>query len=165
MLNREFFYWIVGYFDLADTCTLSEDQWEMVQRHLELMLNVSRFRPSLVAIMLENEPEDLVHLCRSQILGTRPSESEICYYLQGYFEISGATKINETQRDKIIDLFLLNNIGLSYRGVDIFVHVVRNSDNLKDLLNDIFQHAIDISYGLSDEEMILTQRIHDGEKI
>ena len=161
-------YWICGWFDLSNTCELSQTQWEMVQRHFDLMLAVSNNCPSLVAINLENEkdnPEQLSYLCHSQISGERPSEAEIMYYIQGFYEISGVGsdyKLNKEQINQISELFILNNTGVSPKGIDIFINIVQNTDQVKQKLNDIFEHAIDLSYGLNEEELAATQRIHDG---
>jgi len=81
--------------------------------------------------------------------------------LQGFFEISGFEgELTKSQQEKIVDMFRLNNSGISPRGMQIYLKVTQNSTQLKKLLNQIFQHVIDQSYGLSDDEMIKTGLIH-----
>ena len=164
MLNKEFFFWISGWFDLSNTTELSESQWEMVKNHLELMLTVTNYCPSIVAMNLENNKQ-LSYLCKSQIMGERPNEHELMYYVQGFFEISGVGsdyRFNNEQINQIAELFLLNNTGISPHCTDIFINIVNNTGKVKELLNNIFEHAIDVSYGLSEEEMIETAKIHSG---
>ena len=87
------------------------------------------------------------------------------YYIQGFYEISGVEsdyKLNKEQINQITELFFLNNTGVSPKGIDIFISVVQNTDQVQQKLNDIFEHAIDLSYDLNQEELVATQRIHDG---
>ena len=161
MLNREFFFWICGYFELAGNKQLTQRQWEIVKNHFKLMLKVTKHRPSIVAINLNNDLY-LAGLCFSQIENCRPTEAEIMYYIQGFYEISAFTgKLNKNQTKKIIDLFMENNLGISPTGVEIFVTIGNGKDPRK-MLNEIFLHDIDNSYGLSPEEMIETAKIHSG---
>ena len=70
MLNREFFFWLCGYFDISGNTQLTQRQWEVIQRHYELMLSVSLYCPSVVAMNLENDP-DLSKICHTQIQDVR----------------------------------------------------------------------------------------------
>ena len=160
MLNREFFFWLCGYFDICGNDQLTQRQWEMIQRHYELMLSVSLYCPSIVAMNLENDP-DLSKICHTQIQDVRPTEAEIMYWLQGFFEISGFEgELTKSQQERIVDMFRLNNSGISPRGMQIYLKVTENSTQLRNLLNQMFQHVIDQSYGLSEEEMIKTGLLH-----
>ena len=156
-------FWICGYFDIAFCNKLTDKQWEMVQRHFELMLVVSQYRPSIVATNLDNNAQ-LSYMCHSQIEGVRPTESEIMYYIQGFFEISGVTDhiLDKRQQQLIVNLFLHNNTGISYRGIDIFISVCQNKMQLQSQLNEIFVHDIDQSYGLTDEELEKANQVHLG---
>ena len=161
MLNREFMFWICGYFDICGNTQLTQRQWEIVLRHFQLMLKVSNQRPSVTAITL-NHDDNLAWLCRSQIKNVRPSEAEIMYYIQGFYEISGFEgKLNKVQTKKIVELFMFNNEGISPAGVEVFIEV-GNMGDPRELLKEMFQHVIDNSYGLSEEEMIETAIIHSG---
>ena len=161
MLNREFMFWICGYFDICGNTQLTQRQWEIVLRHFKLMLRVTNYRPSVTAINL-NHDENLVWLCRSQINNVRPTEAEIMYYIQGFYEISGFEgKLTKAQIKIIVDLFMFNNEGISPTGIEIFC-AVGNNENPRELLKAMFEHVIDNSYGLSPEEMIETARIHSG---
>ena len=163
MLNRQFFFWICGYFDLCGNTQLTQHQWQIVIRHFKLMLSVTNYRPSVVAVNL-NHDDNLAWLCRSQIENCRPSESEIMYYIQGFFEISGFEgKLTKAQVKKIVDLFMFNNTGISPAGIEVFCAVGNNTPELQGLLNAMFENQIDNSYGLSEKEMIETQKIHDGQ--
>ena len=136
----------------------------MVKRHIELMLKVTNYCPSLVAVNLENNKR-LSYLCKSQILGERPNEHDLMYYVQGFFEISGVGsdfRLNKQQIIQISELFLLNNTGISPQGMNIFINIVNNTKKVKELLNNIFEHAIDNSYNLTQEELIETAEIHSG---
>ena len=160
MLNREFMFWLCGYFDICGNDQLTQRQWEMVQRHYELMVSVTRYCPSIIALNLENDA-DLSKICHTQIQGVRPTEAEIMYWLQGFYEISGFEgSLTTVQQTMIIEMFRLNNTGISPRGMQIYLKVTQNSTQLKKLLNKIFQHVIDQSYGLSEEEMIKTGLLH-----
>ena len=161
MLNREFFFWICGYLELCGNSQFTQRQWEVVMNHFKLMLKVTRYRPSVTAINLIND-ENFEWMCRSQIENVRPTEAEIMYYIQGFYEISGFEgKLNKVQTKKIVELFMFNNDGISPAGIEVFV-VVGNNGDPRELLKVMFQHVIDNSYNLTKEEMLVTQKIHDG---
>jgi len=161
MLNREFFFWICGYLELCGNSQFTQRQWEVVMNHFKLMLKVTSYRPSVTAINLIND-ENFEWMCRSQIENVRPTEAEIMYYIQGFYEISGFEgKLNKVQKKKIVELFMFNNEGISPAGIEVFVEVGNNGDP-RELLKALFQHVIDNSYNLTEEEMFEAQMIHDG---
>ena len=71
-------------------------------------------------------------------------------------------RLNKEQISQIAELFLLNNTGITPQCTNIFINIVNNTGKGKDLLNNVFEHTIDASYGLTQEELIETAKIHSG---
>ena len=119
--------------------------------------------------LLSNEPklDDLAF----ELDGVRPTWSEVMYFVQGFIEISDCDEnfkqiyLTDSQQKTMIEFFKFNLDGYPPEAVAIFELITEEHPSFEELqkaLYPIFQHKIDNSYGLTEEEMKQTQDIHDS---
>lgn len=110
---------------------------------------------------------------------------EFIYWLQGYIEISLSHKDTKNLTLDMVQIKLIKNyiqeLGIRKNVGPIILHTVHwidgflsttsvelsaeNCGILVEKLNNIFEHVIDVSYGLSDEDNQELSQIHNGPPV
>ncbi len=191
MYNREFLCWLAGFIQLSTQIDpkfhLSPLQRKVILNHAKLCQEVSQGKLTLYAdyvlrFVLDEEKcgiESLSQYTLEQfkLLADQLTDNELCYYMQGYFEISRQSIWNRDCLDLVMNLFECNVTGLSndlraqyyqwrreLQGEDNSITKLYDCTVWMRKLNSIFMHSIDDEYeGFQDEETKKRlQAIHDG---
>jgi hypothetical protein len=181
MRNTEFTAWLQGFLSLdpAPTEPLTARQRSIIKAHANLLNAVEegRFTTTNYWIWCDIEEDEaidkqtLVRMVRKQYLQKPwPSSNELCYFLQGFFEIAdGASVWTPAQRrivlrelDRNLDGLMPMMIALQQLIHDFHGPEPMPIQHISDSLNSAFLHDVDPSYGFSAEKNAQLRDIHDG---
>jgi len=181
MLNCEFTWWCWGFLcldEVDDDYDFTLKHRAIIKAHIELCKAVEKDRLTISNVWIL---ENIAELSLSQLLQSvqatigrmpSPKQTDIAYFLQGFFEITGATTLSHQQRNIIMQVFESNDLGLGPQFIAIYKELREIDDQrgytmdatkYKDFLNALFVHVIDNTYGGSEEDKQKWQSIHDGE--
>lgn len=181
MLNREFICWVGGFVELSLICgdkfELSTDQRRIILAHAKLCQEVCKdeiilFVDFILHFVMNEEKCESTFFLKSvyrefEKLNDVLTCNELCYYMQGYFEIGQTQTWTRSCLTRLIYLCEKNQSGLikdlrieycRWREAYAAAVTEYNCEKWKSLLNSIFLHSIDNSYGAQDQEKL--DKIH-----
>ena len=176
MRNTEFTSWLEGFFLICDPDTLSEAQLRCISKHAKLCEYAERGRLTVTNFMIRNSLAEVplaelkVHVHAQFESVPCPSSEEICYFLQGAFEIDGRERWSRENAELVVDLLDRNVWGLAPPLVQLYHHLTRflegggahvDVSDLKEALTVLFTHEIDPSY---DYDPLVADRLHSGDE-
>jgi len=120
MNSRDFCFWLQGYFEISDAKTMTDEQVEVLKNHLRLAFvhEIDPLRESQTPASVKELNNTHDGVVPSEVFpdgnGNIPSEIfpsgnicvningvDFCFWLQGYFEISGVTSLSEGELEII----------------------------------------------------------------
>ncbi len=193
MHNTEFVAWLIGYLLLRRCKTEAQQKagWEdtekrIIRSHINLTNEVDQGSLTIVNSWIFNDIENMENTETASSLVLRDfkrkpiiSGSEVAFFLQGFFEISGGNKdkhivsLNKAQAELIMNEMERNVDGLSPDVLQFYwtLRKFRTSDDseldtteIQQQLNALFHHVIDNSYGHTDAQKAELQIVHDSYK-
>jgi hypothetical protein len=191
MRNTEFISWLYGFFALTNQEDLTVSQRKIIHAHAKLLHSVEEGQLTVLnhliwSSILDPEVLSFTYLQKAIAREYRrkpwPSSNELCYLLQGYFEICEDKKWRDRytydQADLIAREIRRNLDGLMpvlialHRKLRDFTDDNRHSSKtavldaseIAESVNAAFAHVVDQSYGFSEEKNRELQAIHDEYK-
>lgn len=177
MRNTEFTSWLAGFFSICDPNTLTEQQVECISNHAKLCEYTEKNRLTVTNHMIRYtldkvSLEDLkIHVQIQFESVPCPSSEEICYFLQGVFEIDGKEKWSRKDVELAIHLLDRNVWGLApplvqlYHRMTSFLEKEMSTLDMSDMkaeLQTLFVHEIDPMYEYDPDT---ADRIHNGQEV
>lgn len=175
MRNTEFTSWLAGFFLICDPETLSAEQERCISNHAKLCEYTENGRLTVTNFMIRDNLGAVSELdLRQHVLMQFnavpcPSSEEICYFLQGVFEIGGKTRWTREDAQVVIHLLDRNVWGLAQPLLRIYYQLTQfvEADNdltidmssLEQRLRGVFIHEIDPSYEYDPE---VADKLHQG---
>lgn len=175
MYNTEFTSWLAGYVLLGNPKTLSQQQRDCIRKHARLCEYVENGKLTVTNFVFLNDmdrlDDDLIfaHAVHQYRCIPAPTSNELCYFLQGVFEIGDVHVWDRDVAELCMEEMDRNVHGLDpellklYYRLKDFLKSEQDSLDLCDVKRDlegVFQHAIDPSY---DVDPSVANAIHAGE--
>ena len=172
MYCDEFLCWLAGFITLRvdDEAALTERQHEIIHAHAMLCDQVEEGRTTVLIreIINKSNEDSVVPICQVQFASLPPLTSpQLSYFLQGHFEISESNEITGDQIMLMKAEFERNTHGFGSKLFEIYNELEQfppASEKIQEILNSIFLHVIDPSYGFTDETNEELQKVHDAYK-
>lgn len=189
MRNMEFASWLAGFVLICEPTALSPTQIKCIESHAKLCEYTEKGRLTITNHMIrymlhEVSIEDFkTHvLMQFETLPSHTSE-EICYFLQGVFEIDGRCEWSLKDVEIVSELLDCNTWGLAPFLIELYYKLLAFSStkkrepdgnnsieqtelidltDIKHGLEAMFVHEIDPSY---DYDPIVASRLHSGGDI
>ena len=131
MRNSEFTSWLAGFFLVCEPDTLVPDQQQCVLNHAKLCEYTEKGRLTITNYMIRHNLSQVpVAELREHVLVQFdsvpcPSSEELCYFLQGVFEIDGKTEWSRGDA-RIVNRLLDRNVwGLAPPLIKLYYDVQR----------------------------------------
>ena len=174
MRNTEFTSWLAGYILLSDAQSLTASQRRCIRDHARLCEYTEHGKLTITNFMILNDLDILddnlifahaLHQYRSIPI---PTSNDICYFLQGFFEISESRVWSRAAAEVCLEEIDLNVHGLETSIIILYYRLKRFLDtreesidmsDVRDQLMGVFQHVIDPSY---DYDPQIADAIHNG---
>lgn len=174
MRNTELTSWLAGFLLICDPQELSELQRKCILNHARLCEYTEKGRLTVTNFMIRNSLASVSlsdlkkHVYVQFSTVPSPSSEELCYFMQGVFEIDG--KVHWTREDAELTVGLLdkNVWGLVPALVNLYYKLTDFLDGEGDMfdmthvrqqLEQVFIHDIDKSY---DYDADVADALHQG---
>ena len=176
MLNTEFTSWLAGFILLSDAKTLSPTQRRCIRNHARLCEYAENGKMSITNFMILNDMDSLddssiiahaLHQYRSIPI---PTSNDICYFLQGFFELGDSHTWSRTAAELCMEEIDRNVHGVEGQIIKLYYRLKAFIDgederidvvDVKEQLHGIFQHVIDPSYGYDPQ---IADALHSGAR-
>lgn len=177
MKNTEFTSWLAGFYLLSESATLTTPQRQLIKQHIQLCAYAENDALTVTNFMICNTLEDItdddlrVHILLQFEQVPVITSNELCYFLQGHFELDESTTWTKVQAKIIMEQIDRNVHGLQYSLLKLYYQLVDfiHSDQdifdvyeVKQELNSVFHHEIDQSYNFDQSR---ANDIHTGKNV
>lgn len=175
MRNTEFISWLAGYILLAKPSTLTQEARKITNAHARLCEYTEKGCLTVTNHMILHDLSelDLAALSSHVLLQYKtlpsPSSEDLCYFLQGFFELEPVIDAWDRNVAELVCEELDRNVyGLQPALLRLYYTLQRfidsdapvfNCGSLRNIIGGIFQHVIDPQYGY---DPIVAQQIHGG---
>jgi hypothetical protein len=195
MFNTEFNAWLHGFLLLSARRVLAPQHRRVIEAHIKLTQSVENNRLTIVNAWIAENISDAFFADQAQYQQLKAlvqrdfelkpiiSGTELAFFLQGYFEIEGASParldednsmpLNREQAQLIIRQIernvdglddVVHNLYSDLRGLMSSTNAHLDTTELRKELNDLFEHVVDPSYGFDKAKNEQLQAIHDEYK-
>ena len=175
MRNTELTSWLAGYLLLCKPSMLSEEARQTIDAHARLCEYTEKGRLTVTNHMIRHDllqlalPELADHVLLQYRSLPSPSSEDLCYFLQGCFELEPQLAAWDKDAAALICEQLDRNLfGLQPALLQLYYMlqgfldsdaITFDCNSVKEELSGVFQHVIDPGY---DYDPALAQRIHAG---
>ena len=180
MYCEDFLCWLSGFILLLhDEETITERQKQIILSHAKLCYSTEEgFVTPFILRFINNihniESDEICGICTNAFVVKQHMNSrELAYFIQGYFEINETSNYLSVENARLIKYEMDKNISgfgdplhTIYNILDKMTNdnINKSAQDISDILEDIFIHAIDPSYNFTDEKNKQLQEIHDEYK-